>query len=108
LTLCNISSLLTRSVQLISVILQHHISNLSRYHQPNNIEWLVKITTLLIMYLSSIVCYFLAHRSNHFPWHPILERLQSVVAFMWSEKKHLEIILFWNAMSHSLTIFPLS
>jgi Ca2+/Na+ antiporter len=31
LTLCNASSFLTRSVQPISVLLQHHISKLSRY-----------------------------------------------------------------------------
>jgi hypothetical protein len=35
LTLCNTSSFLTRSVQLIfSILLQHHISKLSRYFCP--------------------------------------------------------------------------
>ena len=34
LTLCNTSSFLTRSVQMISILFQHHITNLSRYFWP--------------------------------------------------------------------------
>ena len=85
LTLSNTSSFLTWLVQLISILLQHHISTcyMTRpslyplYYHPNNFRWTDYITKICIMHFSPVSCYSLPLRPKYDCW--LKERLRKVL-----------------------------